>query len=181
MGKIELLTNVDIQAAGRVYLPGLLSFLEIAASRGRLHGADTHSPHPARLRWAQHRLSRPRPKGAPRRGRRALTVLCYNQGSGRGGACCGVPVIEGDTPQLQGYRGTGSPDGGPGAAPQGGRLLPIGATFAGLAALRKTACILGNVCYNGKRSCSGGARTPRSAAQVKTPPRRGEYSTTRAR
>ena len=86
MGKIELLTNVDIQAAGRVYLPGLLSFLEIAASRGRLHGADTHSPHPARLRWAQHRLSRPRPKGAPRRGRRALTVLCYNQGSGRGGA-----------------------------------------------------------------------------------------------
>ena len=139
-------------------------------------GESTHSPHPARLRWAQHRLSRPRPKGAPRRGRRALTVLCYNQGSGRGGACCGVPVIEGDTPQLQGYRGTGSPGRGPGAAPQGGRLLLIGAVFAGLAALRKTACILGNVCYNGKRSCSGGARTPRSVAQVRYHPGKGSIA-----
>jgi hypothetical protein len=57
--------------------------------------------------------------------------------------------------------------------PTSGRLLLIGATFAGLAALRKTACILGKVCYNGKRSCSGGAETPRSAAQVRYHPGKG--------
>ena len=51
-----------------------------------------------------------------------------------------------------------------------GRLLLIGAVFAGLAALRKTACILGKACYNGVRSCSGGAETPRSAAQVRAHP-----------
>ena len=46
MGKIELLTNVDIQAAGRVYLPGLLSFLEIAASRGCQVGGKHTLPPP---------------------------------------------------------------------------------------------------------------------------------------
>ena len=68
------------------------------------------------------------------------------------------------------------PHAGVGPPPTGARSVLIGAVFADLAALRKTACILGKACYNGVRSCSGGAETPRSAAQVRYHPGKGSIA-----